>query len=193
MKVAAVQAEPAWFNLEAGVDKVISIVKEAAANGVQLVGFPEVFIPGYPMRVWTEAYNPTFFTEYQKNSLSVTSPQYQRILQAVKDAGLWVVLGFVELDGCSMYAAQSIINANGEVVLHRRKLKPTGHERTLWGDAPSDSLKSAVEGPDGVTIGLLGLMVMQRGVFVASKLITNPSIPPHGGYGTTMLIVHQGW
>ncbi|KAK7062812.1 hypothetical protein VNI00_000305 [Paramarasmius palmivorus] len=155
MKIAAVQAEPAWFDLEAGVEKVISILREAAANGARLVGFPEAFIPGYPMRVWSEAFDPIFFTKYQKNSLSVTSPQYQRILQAAKDAGIWVVLGFVELDGNSMYAAQSVISASGEVVLHRRKLKATGHERTLWGDAPADSLKSAVEGPDGAIIGCL--------------------------------------
>ncbi|EEB97842.1 hypothetical protein MPER_02752, partial [Moniliophthora perniciosa FA553] len=54
-----------------------------------------------------------------------------------------------------MYAAQSIISSTGEVVLHRRKLKPTGHERTIWGDAPADSLKTTVQGPDGVTIGAL--------------------------------------
>ncbi|KAK7062813.1 hypothetical protein VNI00_000306 [Paramarasmius palmivorus] len=155
MKVAAVQAEPAWFDLEAGIDKTISIIKEAAANGARLVGFPEAFIPGYPTRVWTEAFNPDFFTEYQKASLGVRSPQYRRILQATKEANIWVVLGFVELDGNSMYAAQSVISATGEVVLHRRKLKPTGHERTIWGDAPADSLKSAVEGPDGVIVGCL--------------------------------------
>ncbi|ESK92265.1 nitrilase [Moniliophthora roreri MCA 2997] len=155
MKVAAVQAEPAWFDLEAGVDKVVSIIKDAAVNGAQLVGFPEAFIPGYPMRIWTEAFDPVFLTKFQKASLSVTSSQYQRILQTTRDAGIWVVLGFVELDGNSMYAAQSIISSTGEVVLHRRKIKPTGHERTIWGDAPADSLKTAVQGPDGVIIGAL--------------------------------------
>jgi aliphatic nitrilase len=34
-----------------------------------------------------------------------------------------VVLGFCELDGGSMYAAQAIINSEGAIVLHRRKLK----------------------------------------------------------------------
>uniref|UniRef100_A0A0W0F0T2 CN hydrolase domain-containing protein n=1 Tax=Moniliophthora roreri TaxID=221103 RepID=A0A0W0F0T2_MONRR len=155
MKVAAVQAEPAWFDLEASVDKVVSIIKEAAANGAQLIGFPEAFIPGYPMRVWAEAFDPVFFTKFQKASLSVTSSQYQRILQATKDAGIWVVLGFVEVDGNTMYAAQSIISSTGEVVLHRRKIKPTGHERTIWGEGPADSLKTAVQGPDGVIIGAL--------------------------------------
>lgn len=48
VKIAAVQAEPAWNDLQGGVDKVCALVKEAASNGANVLGFPEVFIPGYP-------------------------------------------------------------------------------------------------------------------------------------------------
>ena len=48
VRVAAVQAEPAWNDLEGGVEKVIAIINEAVANGTNVLGFPEVFIPGYP-------------------------------------------------------------------------------------------------------------------------------------------------
>jgi predicted amidohydrolase len=48
IKVAAIQAEPVWYNLEGTVDKSISLIQEAASNGANVVGFPEVFIPGYP-------------------------------------------------------------------------------------------------------------------------------------------------
>ena len=48
IKVAAVQAEPAWNDLQGGVAKVISLIKEASSNGANVVGFPEAFIPGYP-------------------------------------------------------------------------------------------------------------------------------------------------
>jgi predicted amidohydrolase len=51
LKIAAVQAEPVWNDLQGGVDKVISYIKEAGANGANVVGFPEVFIPGYPWLV----------------------------------------------------------------------------------------------------------------------------------------------
>ncbi|KAK1236304.1 hypothetical protein PQX77_000466 [Marasmius sp. AFHP31] len=155
MKVAAIQSEPCWFDLDACVLKTISLIKEAASNGAQLIGFPESFIPGYPMRIWAEPFDPFFFTKYSKACLSVKSEQFQSILKAARDSKIWVVLGFVELDGHSMFAAQSIINPCGEVVLHRRKLKATGHERTIWGDAPADSIKSAIEGPEGVIIGCL--------------------------------------
>lgn len=52
IRVAAVQAEPAWNDLEGGVDKAIAIINEAAANGTNVLGFPEVFIPGYPWYVY---------------------------------------------------------------------------------------------------------------------------------------------
>ena len=54
VRVAAVQAEPVWNDLEGGVKKVISIIEEAAANGANVLGFPEVFIPGYPWYVGRE-------------------------------------------------------------------------------------------------------------------------------------------
>lgn len=48
VKVAAIQAEPAWNDLQGGVAKSIALIEEAAANGTNVLGFPEVFIPGYP-------------------------------------------------------------------------------------------------------------------------------------------------
>lgn len=48
VKVAAIQAEPVWNDLQGGVAKVISLIQEASSNGANVIGFPEVFIPGYP-------------------------------------------------------------------------------------------------------------------------------------------------
>ncbi|THU93601.1 hypothetical protein K435DRAFT_840187 [Dendrothele bispora CBS 962.96] len=153
LKVAAVQAEPAWFDLQAGVTKVVSLIKEAGENGAQLIGFPESFIPGYPGCIWTGGFDPELLVNFQKNCLSVKSEEFATIRRAARDAGIWVVLGYTEVDGYSMYCAQSFINPEGQVVLHRRKTKPTGSERTIWGDAPADSLQTVVEGPNGIKIG----------------------------------------
>lgn len=53
VRVGAVQAEPVWLNLEGSVDKTISLIKQSAAEGIQVLGFPEVWIPGYP---WYERF-----------------------------------------------------------------------------------------------------------------------------------------
>ena len=55
MKVACVQAEPVVLDREATIDKLEVLAAEAAANGAQLVVFPEAFIPAYPSSVWARA------------------------------------------------------------------------------------------------------------------------------------------
>ncbi|KAL2355114.1 hypothetical protein BJ546DRAFT_826458, partial [Cryomyces antarcticus] len=40
---------------------------------------------------------------------------------------------------------QSFINTSGEVVLHRRKIKPTLVERSIWDDKQADSLTCVVD------------------------------------------------
>jgi nitrilase len=51
VRVGAVQAEPVWFNLDATVDKTIALIQEAGEKNIDVLGFPEVWIPGYPWYV----------------------------------------------------------------------------------------------------------------------------------------------
>jgi nitrilase len=48
VRVAAVQASYVLMNREATIDRVADLTRDAAANGAQLVIFPEVFVPGTP-------------------------------------------------------------------------------------------------------------------------------------------------
>ncbi|KAJ8092900.1 hypothetical protein PM082_023534 [Marasmius tenuissimus] len=135
-KVAAVQAEPVWLDLQGGVNKTIDIINEAAAEGAKIIGFPEVFIPGYPWTPWANdfvACQPVL-KEYQANSMAVHSPEMERIQKACKDNDVNVVLGFSERDGASLYIAQVTITQEGKIANHRRKIKPTHYEKTVFGD-----------------------------------------------------------
>ena len=49
VKVGAVQAEPVWLDLQGSVKKTIEIIKQAAKEGTNVLGFPMCFIPGYPL------------------------------------------------------------------------------------------------------------------------------------------------
>ncbi|PPJ57739.1 hypothetical protein CBER1_00023 [Cercospora berteroae] len=156
IRVAAVQAEPAWNDLEGGVDKAISIINEAAANGTNVLGFPEVFIPGYPWTIWANSVIECagFMDEYYMNSLERESPQMDRIRAAVAKAGMFVVLGYSERYRGSCYIAQSFIDPTGTIVHHRRKIKPTHVERAYYGDGQADSLKTVVPSKFGNIGGL---------------------------------------
>ena len=98
----------------------------------------EVFIPGFAFSLYTTAPDQEWVLKYQKNSMVVGSSQYNKIRRACRDAGVWAAVGFSERAGSTLYLACSIINPQGEVVLHRRKLKPTHAERYLWGDGQGE-------------------------------------------------------
>lgn len=51
VKIATIQAEPVWNDLQGSVDRVIGLIREAGDNGANILGFPELYIPGYPWYV----------------------------------------------------------------------------------------------------------------------------------------------
>lgn len=155
-KAAISQAEPCWFDLEAGVERTISLIAEAASNGASLIAFSEVWLPGYPTFLWSGTYveNAPLVLKYMRNSMTAYGPEMLRIRQATAANKMHVVLGFSERAGGSLYLAQVMIGPDGKILLHRRKLKPTHMERTIFGDSTGDSLNNVVETPLG-KIGML--------------------------------------
>jgi len=61
-----------------------------------------------------------------------------KLRAAAKENHVVVVLGYSERAGDSLYVDQSIIDATGELLLSRRKIKPTHMERKVFSD-PSGS------------------------------------------------------
>ena len=51
-KAAAVQTSPVFLDVDKTIDKAVACIKEAAANGAQLIAFPEVLVAGYPYWNW---------------------------------------------------------------------------------------------------------------------------------------------
>ncbi len=141
-KAAAVQAAPAFLDLDAGIDKAIALIGEAAAKGASLIAFPETWLPGYPWFIWLDspAWGMQFVQRYHDNSLVYGSPEADRLVQAAKDHQIMVVMGMSEKSGGSLYMGQWIIAADGSTVAMRRKLKPTHVERTMFGEGAGSDL-----------------------------------------------------
>ena len=143
VRVAAVQAESVWLDLAAGVDKVISLIGEAAAGGARLVAFPETFIPGYPWWIWLDspAAGMAYVPAYAANSMTRDGAELDRIRRAAARHRIHVVLGFSERAGGSLYMAQAFISDSGELISVRRKLKPTHVERSVFGEGDGSDLQ----------------------------------------------------
>lgn len=78
--------------------------------------------------------------QYIQNCVAYGSPEMQQICDAAAQNKIAVVLGFSENDSNSVYISQCTIDNSGEIVMKRRKLKPTHMERTIFGEASGSSL-----------------------------------------------------
>ncbi|MDE1167423.1 MAG: carbon-nitrogen hydrolase family protein [Pseudomonas sp.] len=141
-KVAAVQAAPAFLDLHKGIDKAIELIAQAAGNGASLIAFPEVWLPGYPWWIWTDApaTGMRFVQRYFENALQLGSDPFQRLCQAAAQHRIHVVMGYVERSGGTLYLSQAIIDDQGQLVGNRRKLKPTHVERSVFGEGDGRDL-----------------------------------------------------
>ncbi len=144
-KVAAVQAAPCYLDLQAGIEKAVKYIEEAAKAGAKLVVFPETWLPGYPNHIWLGpvAWQMQFVGRYFENSIEAGSEEDQAIARAARDNNIQVSMGLSERAGGSLYIAQWHYDENGEVIKRRRKLKPTHVERTVFGSGDGSDLHVA--------------------------------------------------
>lgn len=151
VKVAVVQATPAFFDLEKSIAKVVDWIEKGRAAGCQLLLFPESFLPGYPRGLRfdavvgrrTEAGRDAWL-DYWQNSVDLQSETLLAIQEAVKKAGIFVALGVTEREavGGSLYCSLLYFAPDGSLLGSHRKLKPTGLERYLWAEGDGSSLRT---------------------------------------------------
>ena len=156
VKVAAVHAAAPFLDRDAGVEKTCRLIGEAAREEARLVVFPETFIPGYPVWIWTHtpATGSPFFLRLFANSVTVPSEATDRIGAAARAAGAFVVVGISERDGGTLYNTLLYFDDTGRIVGKHRKLVPTCVERTVWGQGDGSGLK-LVDTPFGKLGGLI--------------------------------------
>lgn len=135
-KAACVQAAPEFLDMEAGVEKTIRLINQAADAGAKLIAFPECWIPGYPWWSWLDAPAAVmkFVQPNFENCPTADGPEVQRIARAAVERDIYVVLGFAERDAGSLYIAQLHIDPATRTITPRRKLKATFVERTVYGE-----------------------------------------------------------
>lgn len=165
VRVAVVQAASVLFDREASLEKTCQLTSHAAAQGAQLVLFPEAFIPGYPRGL-------TFGTvigsrspagrrtweRYWANAVEVPSPAVDQLAEAARQAQAYLAIGVIERDSSSsrgtLYCTLLYFAPDGALLGKHRKLKPTAAERLIWGEGDGSTL-AAFQTPFGVIGGLI--------------------------------------
>ena len=159
LRVAAVQASYVLMDQAATLDRVAALTGQAAAQGAQLVAFPEVFVPGTPIWIDTRPIwdgDEDWFRLLAENAVVVPGPATERLGRLARGIGLWLVIGVEEREqhGGTIYNTVLYFSPDGALAGRHRKLVPTGSERTVWGMGDGSTLR-VVDTPFGRVGGLI--------------------------------------
>ncbi|WP_240795391.1 carbon-nitrogen hydrolase family protein [Aquibacillus halophilus] len=151
VKVAVIQAASVIMDQEASTEKAVVLTQQAGEQGANIVVFPEAFIPGYPrgLNFGTSIGSRSQagrrdWLRYWENSIEVPSQETNKLGEAARKAGVYLVIGVIERDneasGGTLYCSALFFGPDGELLGKHRKLKPTGSERIIWGEGDGSTL-----------------------------------------------------
>ena len=143
VRAAAAQLSPSLEKASLTLDKVLGAIDDAAARGAQLIVFPETFVPYYPYFsfVQTPMQSGKEHMRLYEQAVVIPSAITSAVAERAKTKSMVVVLGVNERDHGTLYNTQLVFDADGELILKRRKITPTFHERMIWGQGDASGLK----------------------------------------------------
>ncbi|QPF92741.1 carbon-nitrogen hydrolase family protein [Bradyrhizobium commune] len=145
-KAAAVHAAPVFLDRTATTKKAISLIREAAAAGAEIVAFSETFIPAFPVwaALWAPIDNHDLFVRMAEQSVLVDGPEIKAIRDEARALGIVVSIGISEKSPASVGAiwnSNLMIGEDGEILNHHRKLVPTFYEKLVWASGDGAGLR----------------------------------------------------
>ena len=167
IRAAIIQARAPYYDLPRCLEKACALISEAARNGAQLITLGETWFPGYPAwldhapaaALWDHAPTKRVYARLCENSMTVDGPELLRLRQLAKQLEVVLALGINERvqkgrGNRSLYNSLLIIDADGELLNHHRKLRPTFSEQMLWAQGDGAGLKAA-----DTTVGRVGGLI----------------------------------
>ncbi|KAH9875525.1 hypothetical protein J1614_004261 [Plenodomus biglobosus] len=161
LKLAAVQASPVFLDLTATTKKAADLIRQAGAEGANVIGFPESFIPGYPGWVPflgdADPIKSALYLQMFNNSMVVPGPEVEALQAACKEGNINAVVGITERHANTLgtlYNTQLIIGRDGTLLEKHQKVVPTVGERLIHAPGTTGS-KTATQTDFGGISGLI--------------------------------------
>lgn len=140
VRVAVVQDASVAFDREASIAKVATRTAEAAAQGAQLVVFPEAFVSAYPKGITFGAHvgsrspeGREWFRRYHDSAIDVPGADCDALGEIARIHAVHLVVGVIERELGTLYCTILFFAPDGALLGNHRKLMPTAMERILWG------------------------------------------------------------
>jgi nitrilase len=151
IKAAIAQVAPVVLDKASTIEKAVRVVRNAAKEDIELLVFPETFIPTYPAWVWRlrpgtdYALNERLHAHLLANSVDMEGADLDPLKAVAAETGVTVVMGMNERDGRfsrgTIYNSMVVIGSGGTILNRHRKLMPTNPERMVWGMGDASGLK----------------------------------------------------
>ena len=151
IKVAITQKPPVLLDLDASIQLALETIEEVAAEGAQLVVFPEAFLPGYPTWIWRlkpggdMPLGNEIHSALRNSSVDIDNGGLDEICEAAAKHSIVIVMGLNEVDstysGTTLFNTAVIVDADGSILNRHRKIMPTNPERMVWGFGDGSSLR----------------------------------------------------
>ncbi|KAI1446592.1 carbon-nitrogen hydrolase [Annulohypoxylon stygium] len=154
VKACALHVAPVYMDKVASLQKVVNLITQSAAESIELVAFPEVFVPGFPY--FTNCYAPNAAAVALYMAQSVVVPDDLTEVQAAcAKHRIVVVLGVSERmrGGHTLFNSIVTIDSDGTILGVHRKVQPTWAERLVWGQGSGYTLKTYEPKGAGYRIG----------------------------------------
>ncbi len=142
-KIAVIQHAPVLLNRQETLSRAVDLIEQAADSGAKLIVFPEAFISGYPAWIWRLRPGGDWGTsealhqQLLDSAIDLSSEQIQPICNAAKQFEVTVICGLNErnnkLSRATVLNSVLVIDEQGNIINHHRKLMPTNPERMVWG------------------------------------------------------------
>ncbi len=136
-RVAAVQAAPEFLDRDASVARAVELIVEAGTRGVQLIGFPEGFLPGHPGWVELQSFDgraQRLGRRLFEQSVEIDADHLRPLREACSRYRVTAVVGICERrpgTTGTLFNSQVHIGTDGALQCHHQKFVPTVGERLV--------------------------------------------------------------
>ncbi|HCI70964.1 MAG TPA: hypothetical protein DHV30_10350, partial [Balneola sp.] len=99
-KIAVVQHPPVYLNLRESVELALKYITEAASKNVQMIVFPETWLPGYPVwldyapeaGIWDHPPTKTLFRLLFENSIEIEDEYFKALSNSAIENNCLIVI-----------------------------------------------------------------------------------------------------
>lgn len=155
VKIGIGQFSSVHLDVEKSLAKLEIILAEAAKQKVQLLVVGETWLSGYPswldhcpkVAQWNNKEMKEAYLLFYNGSIAIDSEEFERICAMVQKNKIILCLGLNEKVGTgpgngTVYNSFVIINEEGKLLNHHRKLMPTYTEKMVYGLGDGYGLKA---------------------------------------------------